>query len=49
MHYEVGTCTEIFPKAVLPVVITGNDDPVLMGRDWLSVLKLEWGQVKRIS
>ena len=24
-------------EAVLPVVITGNDGPVLMGRDWLSV------------
>ena len=36
-------------KAVLPIVITGNDGPVLMGRDWLSVLKLDWGQVKRIS
>ena len=36
-------------KAVLPVVITGNDGPVLMGRNWLSVLKLDWGQVKRIS
>ena len=35
-------------KAVLPVVITGNDGPVLMGRDWLSVLKLDRGQVKRI-
>ena len=35
-------------KAVLPVVITGNDGPVLMGRDWLSVLKLDWGQVMRI-
>lgn len=22
---------------------------MLMGRDWLSVLKLDWGQVKRIS
>ena len=36
-------------EAVLPVVITGNDGPVLMGRDWLSVLKLEWRQIKRIS
>ena len=36
-------------KAVLPVVITGSDGPVLMSRDWLSVLKLHWGQVKRIS
>ena len=36
-------------KAVLPVVITGNDGPVLMGRDWLYVLKLDWGHVKRIS
>ena len=33
-------------KAVLPVVITGNDNPVLMGRDWLSVSRLDWGQVK---
>ena len=36
-------------EAVLPVVITGNDGPVLMGRDWLSVLKFDWGQIKRIS
>jgi len=36
-------------EAVLPVVITGNDGPVLMGRDWLSVLKLDWGQIKRIQ
>lgn len=36
-------------EAVLPVVITGNDGPVLMGRDWLSVLKLDWGQIKQIS
>ena len=36
-------------KAVLLVVITGNDGPVLMGRNWFSVLKLDWGQVKRIS
>jgi len=36
-------------EAVLPIVITGNDGPVLMGRDWLSVLKLDWGQIKRIS
>ena len=36
-------------KAVLPIVVIGNDGPVLMGRDWLSVLKLDWRQVKRIS
>ena len=36
-------------EAVLPVVVTGNDGTVLMGRDWLSVLKLDWGQIKRIS
>ena len=36
-------------EAVLPVVITGNDGPVLMGRDWLSVLKLDWRRIKRIS
>ena len=34
---------------VLPDFITGNKGPVLMGRDWLSVLRLGWGQVKRIS
>ena len=34
-------------KAVLPIT-TGNDGPVLMGCDWLSALKLDWGQVKRI-
>ncbi|XP_015749615.1 PREDICTED: uncharacterized protein LOC107329438 [Acropora digitifera] len=36
-------------KAVLPIVIIGNDGPLLIGRGWLSVLKLDWGQVKRIS
>ena len=36
-------------EAVLPVVVTGNDSTVLMGRDWLSVLKLDWRQIKRIS
>ena len=36
-------------EAVLPAVITGNDGPVLMGRNWLSVWKLDWGQIKRIS
>ena len=36
-------------EAVLPVVITGNDGSVLMGHDWLSVLKLDWGRIKRIS
>ena len=34
-------------KAALPVVITGNDGPALMGRDWLSVLKMDWEQVKQ--
>ncbi|PFX22067.1 Uncharacterized protein K02A2.6 [Stylophora pistillata] len=36
-------------EAVLPVVITGNDGPALVGRDWLSVLKLDWGHIKQIS
>ena len=36
-------------EAVLTVFITGNDGPVLMGRDCLSALKLDWGQIKRIS
>ncbi|KAL9961633.1 hypothetical protein ACROYT_G030616 [Oculina patagonica] len=36
-------------ETVLPVVITGNDGPMLISRDWLSVLKLDWGQIKQIS
>ncbi|PFX25280.1 Uncharacterized protein K02A2.6 [Stylophora pistillata] len=36
-------------EAVLPLVITGNDGPVLMGHDKLSVLKLDWRQIKQIS
>ena len=36
-------------EAVLPVVITGNDGPVFMGHDWLTVLKLDWGHIKQIS
>lgn len=35
-------------EVVLPVVITGNDDSVLIGRDWLSVLKLDWGRIKQV-
>ena len=35
-------------ETVLPVVITGNDGPML-GRDWLSVLNLDWRQIKQIS
>ena len=34
-------------EVVLPVVITGNDDSVLMGHDWLSVLKLDWRRIKQ--
>ena len=36
-------------EALLPVIITENDGPVLMGRDWLSVLKLDWGLIKQVS
>ena len=35
-------------EAVLPVFITRKDGPVLMGHDWLSVLKLDWRRIKRI-
>jgi len=28
-------------NVVLPVVVTGKDGPVLMRREWLSVLKLD--------
>jgi len=30
-------------EAVLLVLNTGNDSPALMGCDWLTVLKLDWG------
>ena len=36
-------------EAVLLGVITENDGPVLMGRNWLSMLKLDWGKMKQIS
>ena len=36
-------------KVSLPVFITDNDGLVLMGRDWLSALKLDWGLIKQIS
>ena len=33
----------------LPVLITACDGPALMGRNWLSVLGLDWKQIKMIS
>ena len=36
-------------QACLPVVVTAGDGPALMGRNWLSVLRLDWKQIKQIS
>ena len=36
-------------KAHLPIVVTKNEGPVLLGRNWLSVLKLNWSQIKTVS
>ena len=36
-------------EAHLPIIVTANDGPVLMGRNWLSVLKLNWKEIKQIS
>ena len=33
----------------LPVFITDNVGPVLIGRDWLSALKLDWALIKQMS
>ena len=35
-------------EAHLPIIVTANDGPVLMGRNWLSVLKLDWKEIKQI-
>ena len=45
MHLRLNYLS-IYLSIVLPVVITGNDGPVLMGRKWLSMLKLDWGRVR---
>ena len=36
-------------QACLPVIVTTGDGPALMGRNWLSVLRLHWKQIKQIS
>ena len=36
-------------EAHLPIIVTANDGPVLMGRNWLSVLKQDWKEIKQIS
>lgn len=36
-------------QACLPVIVTAIDGPALMGRNWLSVLRLDWKQIKQIS
>ena len=37
-------------QACLPVIVTASDSPALtcMGRNWLSVLRLDWKQIKQI-
>ena len=35
--------------ACLPVIVTAGDGPALMGRNWLSVFRLDWKQIKQIS
>ena len=36
-------------EARLPVIVTSNAGPVLLERSWLSVLKLNWSQIKKVS
>ena len=36
-------------QACLPVIVTAGDGPALMGQNWLSVLRLDWKQIKQIS
>ena len=36
-------------KACLPVVVTAAEGPALMGRNRLSVVPLDWRQIKQIS
>ena len=36
-------------QACLPIIVTAGDGPALMGRNWLSVLRLDWKQIKQIS
>ena len=35
--------------ACLPVIATAGDGSALMGRNWLSVLRLDWKQIEQIS
>ena len=36
-------------QACLPVIVTVGNGPALMGRNWLSVLRPDWKQMKQIS
>ena len=36
-------------QACPPVIVTAGDGPALMGQNWLSVLRLDWKQIKQIS
>ena len=36
-------------QACLPVIVTASNGPTRVGRNWLSVLKVDWKQIKRIS
>ena len=36
-------------QACFPVIVTAGDGPALMRQNWLSVLRLDWKQIKQIS
>ena len=35
-------------QACLHLIVTATDGPVLMGRNWLSILKFDWKQIKQV-
>ena len=38
-----------YQQACLPVIATAGNGPALMGKNWLSVHRLDWKQIKEIS
>ena len=35
-------------EAHLPMIVTESEGPVLLGRNWLAVLRLNWNQIKKV-
>ena len=35
-------------QACLPLILTATNGPILMGRNWLLILKLDWKQIKQV-